>query len=266
MSEHVRAYPKIDTIFERHEDFTVDPARIRRPEFLLPKHWMVTEKIDGTNVRVSLESYIDEDDARMIVNPTTQWKVVFYGRTSKAQMPTFLLEYLQKTFTLEKLQRLWRGKSGCDICHGSGNKNADAIHALMNATLYVRCECIEPYPVVLYGGGYGARIQKGGGDYRSDVSFQLFDVLVGNWWLSRENVEDVAAKLRIKAVPLIDGKVTLEDIIYGVSTGMHSIVAKEEGTPRLMEGVVLFTNPPLFNTKGDRLIAKLKTADFGKEK
>ena len=46
-------YSKIDTLFDRGSDFRVDEARVRRPEFLVPREWAVTEKIDGTNVRVS---------------------------------------------------------------------------------------------------------------------------------------------------------------------------------------------------------------------
>ena len=40
----------------------------------------------------------------------------------------------------------------------------------------------------LYGEGYGAKIQKGGGNYRPDQDFVLFDVRVGEWWLERTSV------------------------------------------------------------------------------
>jgi hypothetical protein len=57
-------------------------------------------------------------------------------------------------------------------------------------------ESVFDGPVVLYGEGYGAKIQKGGGNYIPDgCDFALFDVRVGNWWLRRDAVEDVADKL-----------------------------------------------------------------------
>ena len=56
---------------------------------------------------------------------------------------------------------------------------------------------------VLYGEGYGAKIQKGGGNYRADQDFVLFDVRVGPWWLQRADVEDVAQKLGLDVVPVI---------------------------------------------------------------
>ena len=57
--------------------------------------------------------------------------------------------------------------------------------------------------VTLYGEGYGATIQKGGGNYISDgVNFALFDVLIDNWWLKDPDVYGIAAALEIQTVPI----------------------------------------------------------------
>jgi hypothetical protein len=53
--------------------------------------------------------------------------------------------------------------------------------------------------VTLFGEGYGAGIQKGGG-YRSTPGFILFDVVVGGIYLTRESVLDVAAELGLDVV------------------------------------------------------------------
>ena len=46
-------YPKIDTLFNRDpKTFKVNELEIRRPEFLIPNIWDVTEKIHGMNIRV----------------------------------------------------------------------------------------------------------------------------------------------------------------------------------------------------------------------
>lgn len=246
-----KIFPKIDTLFERKEDFTVDTTKIRRPEFSIPYTWVVTEKIDGTNCRVSLETEHQYEDGIGV----DKWVVRFRGRTENSQIPTFLLDHLQNTFTLEKMQNLWRDD--------------------------------EKYPITLYGEGYGAKIQKGGGNYRKDgdVSFRLFDVLIGGFWLSRENVEDIAEQLDIEAVPLLS-KVALlygdnfslyhchhgikkigftkEEIVALVmGDGFKSRVANEEGVPGIKaEGIVAFTEPKLYNNAGKRLTFKLKTKDF----
>lgn len=58
--------------------------------------------------------------------------------------------------------------------------------------------------MILFGEGYGVKI-NGGGAYRPDVSFILFDVYLpaGNIWLKREAVEDIARTFNIDVVPII---------------------------------------------------------------
>lgn len=85
-------YPKIETLFDRDPaTFAVIPGKLRLPEFGLINRWLVTEKIDGTNVRVHYQ-------------PAAEVPVQFLGRTDNAQMPTHLLARLQAMFPLEVLQ------------------------------------------------------------------------------------------------------------------------------------------------------------------
>lgn len=72
--------------------------------------------------------------------------ITFGGKTDSAQIPAQLVTRLNERFLplAEKMQEAF----GCDAC--------------------------------LYGEGYGAKIQKGGGNYRQDQDFVLFDVLVSN--------------------------------------------------------------------------------------
>jgi hypothetical protein len=114
-------------------------------------------------------------------------------------------------------------------------------------------------PVVLYGEGYGAGIQKGG-VYAQQQGFILFDVLVaGKWWLSDENMRNVASKLALKAVPLV-GTMSLEQATEMVHQGFASQVG--QGAPA--EGLVGRPAETLFDKKGARLITKLKTKDFAR--
>lgn len=253
-------YPKIETLYNRDENFKVKVGELRRPEFAIPRHWVVTEKIDGTNCRISLERLsdlekpVEEDESCLDIS---RWVIKFRGRTENSQMPTFLLEYLQRTFTVEKMQSLWRCKTSCNKCDG---------HGLIPGKLGgFTCENFEPYQITLYGEGYGAKIQKGGGNYRrdGDVSFRLFDVFIGRTWLDHTNVENVAQQLGIKTVPCLGYDFETTEIVLFVKSGIESVIAHDEGMPGTMaEGVVAFTNPPLFNGRGDRLIWKLKSGDF----
>ena len=154
---------------------------------------------------------------------------------------------------------LWRGQRQCAICEGGGL-------IFISSTTSTRCVCVEPYTITLYGEAYGARIQRGGGDYRrdGDVSFRLFDVLVAEkHWLTWENVVGVAQSVGVKTVPVLDyGQAKTEDIVAMARDGFKSLVAEEEGTPRLAEGIVARTDPYLFDNNGRRVVFKTKTKDF----
>ena len=87
----------------------------------------------------------------------------------------------------------------------------------------------------------------------------VFDVLVGGkWWLSWENVCDVASKLGLDTVPFV-GEMSLEDATELVRTGFSS---RLNGGQMRAEGLVGRPAETLFDKKGARLITKLKTKDF----
>jgi len=108
----------------------------------------------------------------------------------------------------------------------------------------------------LYGEGYGANIQKGGGNYRKDQDFVLFDVKVGDWWLKRSDVEEVAQLLDLDVVPVI-GHGTLYEAASWAKSGIHS-----QWGPFLAEGIIAKTPLGLMTRGGHRLITKIKTCDF----
>lgn len=229
-------YPKIDTLYDRDERHRVIIGNLRRPEFGIIKKWSVTEKLNGRNTRVSLF----DDGLDGIVD--------YGGRTDEADMPPELLEYLKKTFTLEK----------------------------MKAAFWIDPLKI-PQSVTIYGEGYGHGTGvSGSGVYRKDISFRIFDCTVEKWWLERPNLEDVAKKLEIKCVPIlgvIDFLPTEEGHIERLFLdNMNNLVAVEdsEGSKNTdlrnirPEGIVAKSDPMLFNRKGQRVMWKLKIKDFKK--
>jgi hypothetical protein len=109
---------------------------------------------------------------------------------------------------------------------------------------------------VLYGEGYGAKIQKGGENYRPDQDFVLFDVRVGQWWLQRADVHDVAQNLGIDAVPVI-GEGTLHDAVALAKRGFCSAWGNFEA-----EGIVARPRVELMTRGGNRVVTKVKCRDF----
>jgi hypothetical protein len=110
--------------------------------------------------------------------------------------------------------------------------------------------------VTVYGEGYGRGIRSGG-QYRRDMAFIVFDVLVGRWWLSPENVADVADKFGLDVVPLV-GQFTLNEAWKAITN--NSLTSQWDGAQ--IEGLVGRPLVDLINRKGDRIIVKMKAADW----
>lgn len=152
--------------------------------------------------------------------------VVFGGKTDSASIPVFLLYKLQELFEGNK-KELFKEKFG------------------------------EEGNVCLYGEGYGNKIQKAGKDYISDgTDFVLFDVKIGELWLQREDVEDIADFFGIKVVPII-GEFTLDEAVEKVKQGFNS-----QWGDFTAEGLVLKPKTELLDRRAYRIITKIKYRDF----
>lgn len=152
-------------------------------------------------------------------------KVTFGGRTDTSQIPAHLVNKLNELFSTTEAEELFE--------QAFGEKD-----------------------VILFGEGYGAKIQDVGSHYRPDVSFVLFDVLIGDNYQTREWVEATAKMFGIDVVPIVlEG--TLEDGIRFVMQHPQSTI----GTAP-MEGVVARPMVEMRDRVGDRIITKIKWKDF----
>jgi hypothetical protein len=110
--------------------------------------------------------------------------------------------------------------------------------------------------VILYGEGYGPKV-NGGGKYRKDHSFILFDVLInGKWWLDYSKVKDIAEKLSIDVVPSF-GMMTTDEAINLVKTSPQSMIANCG-----IEGLVLTPEPVMLFNNGTPIKTKVKVRDY----
>lgn len=148
--------------------------------------------------------------------------VEFGGRTANSQMHTGLIAALLEMFPEEKLRAVF-----------------------------------DDGPTVLYGEGYGAKIQKGGGNYSPVQTFVLFDVTVGDWWLRRADVRDVGQKLDVETIPTVrhGGLLAACEV---VQAGLTSTWGEFPA-----EGLVGRPIVDLCDRRGQRIIAKIKTRDYG---
>ena len=211
-------YHKIQTVFLR--DPATNHKTLLEGQFAEPEFEYLAK-----NEWVFTEKVDGTNIRIMLSGPEGEQSITFGGKTDAAQIPAFLVERLQQRFhsaeARETLSKIFSEDSAC-----------------------------------LYGEGYGARIQKGGGNYRKDQDFVLFDVKVGDWWLQRKDIEDVAARLGIDVVPVI-GYGTLHNMVDLVRDGFDS-----QWGPFTAEGIVARPRVELKTRSGKRVITKLKHHDF----
>lgn len=152
-------------------------------------------------------------------------KVSYYGRTDKAQIPSQLMNRLIELFGGDINEEMFEQKFG-------------------------------DMSVMLIGEGYGAKIQKGGGDYRADNDFILFDVCINGNYQPRESVKDLANYFNIDVVPTIMiGK--LQDGVDYVKSKPKSKIGNADS-----EGLVARPLKELKDRTGNRIIVKIKVKDF----
>lgn len=154
-------------------------------------------------------------------------KVSLGGRTENAQIPTNLMNHLTDKFLGETNAQLFEQEFG--------ERN----------TMFV-------------GEGYGAKIQKGGGLYREDQGFILFDVCVEDFWYNREAVKRISQIFNVPNVPVVLSG-TIQDGVDYVKNNPKCSISKQE---KEAEGLVGRPRVELKDNRGERIIVKIKNCDF----
>lgn len=151
-------------------------------------------------------------------------KVEFGGRTDRAHIPAPLVNKLNEMFGSNEAEELFEQKFGQN-------------------------------DVILFGEGYGPKIQNGG-LYRDDVSFIMFDVMINGNYQPRASVEDIAKCFGVDVVPVIFVGTITEAVDY-VKVKRVSTIGRAP-----MEGLVGVPLVELHDRCGKRVIVKIKARDF----
>lgn len=165
---------------------------------------------------------VDGTNIRIVIR---DGKYSIHGRTNNAQLP----KPLHKTLLFNE-----------DIAKFARDLGKDAI---------------------LFGEGYGPKIQKGG-DYADEQNFVMFDAFIDGFWLNRERVEQLGGENGIRVVhteeicTLYD---MLDQVYKGARTSAQSLAHDKH---RLAEGYVGTLDLPVLTRKGTPLKVKLKHVDF----
>lgn len=241
----MREYGKTENLFVRDpETHKLIVGEFRDPTHAQIGRWLVTEKVNGTNIRVLLRLKAPNfADLQMFAEVR--------GRSDAANLPPGLEQHIMASL----------------------DENHEAVFKWMNWLVDGDPDIV----VCLYGEGYGPGIQKQGGSYRPAAdgkSIRLFDVTttrlvdgepVGTWWRDFSTVMDAAKATGLPTVSVLSSSngSTLEEIVTQVSDGFASTTALEDGGDGLQaEGVVARTDPYLYDFRHNRVMFKLKTEDL----
>ena len=153
------------------------------------------------------------------------YRISYQGRTEKAQIPKHLLEKLEQLFGAKEeiFEQMFGEKQ-----------------------------------VILFGEGFGYKIQNGGDYLGKEVDFILFDVYMPDEdiWLERDSIVDIADKLKIRVVPIVF-KGSLPQAINYIKTMPESTIGKAK-----MEGIVAKPFIEMRDRRGNRIMVKIKCRDW----
>lgn len=154
------------------------------------------------------------------------YKIEIKGRTDNAQFQGELYDTLSQMFLTKEIE-------------------------------YVFEQIFENKEVIIYGEGYGPKIQAGGDLYSDKPKFIVFDINIDGHYLKRANVLDICEKLNLDVVP---------DIFLGTIEEAQKFVSKHPSSTinekHEMEGLVLELPLEIFDKNGNPLKCKVKYRDM----
>ena len=120
---------------------------------------------------------------------------------------------------------------------------------------------LEEVPVYIYGEFFGKKIQSGGNYDKDKNRFSIFDICMQGWWVPIDMLNDYAEKLGLDVAPYI-GQMTIEEAEKMVMKGFKTRVPDVSNPDYLEEGIVARPVVPIKDTRGRRIIVKIKTCDY----
>ena len=215
-------YHKIETMFERGEDFNVIETQLRNPVYGTIKTWRATEKLDGTNIRVYL---------------TKEGETKIRGRSDNADIKGDLIDWIQKQMSIDKLKEvLWR-------------PNKEGVVEPVDVVLYGE------------GLGAGIQ-KGGGNYSKDKIFVLFDVLVDSKWWLDYDAVIEIAGKLGIKYAPdlgIMTLEEMVEKVKAGIPS---VFAKENTGIDVESEGIVARPIENLFDKRMNRVIIKIKSVDF----
>ena len=230
-----------------------DPAT----QYLRDCEWDCFSKIDGTNTKI-------------VFLPSTG-QCFFGGKTDAADlkqhfkiMPEIverITPKLKEMFPPEnaKFTPILNDKQQIQYFHEDGCEVSDINSELKEGFRRFGVE-LEESPIYIYGELYGPGVQKGG-HYGDNLRFAVFDICQQGWFVPIGMLTEMCNNLGLDMVPYL-GKMTLKEAESMVIHGFKTMVENAKDKDYIEEGIVARPVVPVKDTRGKRMIVKIKHCDY----
>ena len=116
-------------------------------------------------------------------------------------------------------------------------------------------------PVTIYGELYGKGIGQAGKQYSDSHEFRVFDICAQGWWYPISMLFQYADSLGLTVAPYL-GPLSIMEAEEKVKAGFKTLVPGVKNPDMLEEGIVARPIIPIFDSRKNRIIVKIKTKDY----
>ena len=273
----LEVYTKINTLYKR---YAFDGKNCPNPKWLMFKNKIILGEFSNKEAEYLFncpwEAYskIDGTNSKIAFFPSTG-EVKVGGKSDNANSQHGQFEMLQEIADRIKPQlcAMFPKESARFVPVKEGNSvkywdvsneidryaNANPVTPNREGQYEV---CLEEAPIYIYGEYFGCGIQKCGGRYIKNANdFVVFDIKQQGWWIPKELRDNICEQLALKTVPFI-GIMTLAEIENMVRAGFTTKFDGAEDPTLIEEGIVARPTMPLLDSRGNRIIVKVKYCDY----
>lgn len=267
----LQTYEKINTLYKRYifdakncpnkkwakfkNKIILGDFSFKEASYLFNCPWEAYSKIDGTNSKIA---FFPSDG-----------HIEIGGKTENAQSQHGQFEMLQEIGERikSKLCEMFPKESARFALVKEANKvvllNGDGTPIASDyAGRYNVSVDIEEVPIYIYGEYFGVKIQKCGSRYIKDNNdFIVFDIRQQGWWTPKDVRDSICNELGLKTVPFL-GIMTLKEIEDKVRNGFTTQFENAFDPTLIEEGIVARPTVPLYDSRGNRIIVKVKYCDY----
>lgn len=116
--------------------------------------------------------------------------------------------------------------------------------------------------IILYGEVYGSKIQGMSNTYGKNLKFIVFDIKIGDNWLSIPQAEELAKSFNLEFVHYVKISTDLESINGQRDADSVQAIRNGMGEGHIREGIVLRPLIEVTKNNGERIICKHKREEF----